>query len=88
MTEKRVDGARELARVSGLNRSDVLAIWEEVKANTQKLEACPGPHEFTQDDDPSREVFKRWRCAKCGGVVNVEGKLWYERGLAHGRTHG
>lgn len=59
-------------------------IWEGVKENSRKLEACPG-HDFSIDLRPDRPVGKDWQCTRCGGRADTIAKLWYERGLEHGR---
>ncbi len=61
-------------------------IMNAILANTAKLNACPGPHDFSVDASPERRFCKKWGCSKCGGIVDALHKGWYERGLAHGRA--
>lgn len=68
-----------------MNRADVDEIFREVKANHAKLNACPGPHEFTIEYRKIGPMVRDWECAKCHGHVENLYKMWYERGLAHGR---
>lgn len=75
------------AKFSGLDRAEMLSVWNDVQANMNKLTKCQGPHEFTEDATPEREVFKKFRCRKCGGTVDQASKRWYELGLDHGRNH-
>ena len=73
-----------LSQVTGLPMSEMQKIWQEVKANAKTLDECGGPHDF-QSQDPGKPLAK-YRCTKCGGVVDGTDKLWYERGLEHGRA--
>jgi hypothetical protein len=75
-------GLGALAAVSGLSVDDVKGIWEEVKLNAKKLEACGGPHAFGALVAGQR----RYVCSKCGGGVNANARYWYEQGLVHGRV--
>lgn len=61
-------------------------ILDEVRKNSAALDACPGPHDFSVDVTPNRPLFKRWKCARCGGVVDAIARYWYELGRAHERT--
>lgn len=57
------------------------------KLNRELLEACPGIHDFSIEIPgklPSQSV---WECSICGGEVNREAKIWYERGVKHGQLH-
>ena len=83
-----MEGFDAIAGAAGVDRREMLEIWEEVKANHQRLKACVGPHDFSIDAAPNRPIGKRWRCSKCGGEVDHIVKTWYEQGLEHGRTHG
>jgi hypothetical protein len=66
-------------RPGGFQFREVLA---EVRANLATLEACPGPHEFQEIKD-GKAFGPKWRCSKCGGVVDHQAAAWYTRGLAH-----
>jgi hypothetical protein len=72
-----------------MTADEAKALWEKVKANSAALDACPGPHAF-EDTTPGQppSFGKRWRCQRCGGEADTIAKLWYERGLAHGRASG
>ncbi len=58
------------------------AIFEEVKANHEKLKSCT-LHDFSIDLDPDKKINKRWECVNCHGNVGNTEKLWYEDGLKH-----
>lgn len=80
-----------MATVSGIPRTESLAIWEAVKANHARLDACAGPHDFSIPQrvngvagEPGYNV-REWACTKCGGSTDSIHKHWYEKGLAHGR---
>jgi len=66
-----------------VDRATALRLWEQVKANRERLDACAGPHEFA--DITGRQILNRYGCTKCGGQVDHIARAWYERGLAHGR---
>ena len=63
----------------------MLALWEDVKANHRALEACVGPHDFTQmPAEARRSASPRFKCGKCAGVVDNHAHHWYKLGLKHG----
>jgi hypothetical protein len=79
-----------ITEVTGVKRPDLDSIFQKVKANSKTLEECAGPHDFSICLDRRSElpvekpVFGcKWKCAKCGGIVEGTVKLWYDRGLAH-----
>lgn len=76
------DGLDALSGVSGVPRSGVQAIWEQVKANNALLLACTGPHDFQVEGEG---VHRKERCALCKGTVDVIHAHWYRKGLEHGR---
>jgi len=80
--EKSFDGAEALSKISGIPKSEVMKIWEEVKANQLTLDSCEGPHEFLKDTSIRAN---RYKCTKCGGWASAEGAGWYNKGLQHGR---
>lgn len=65
---------------------DTKQILADVRKNMAALDACAGPHDFSIDATPQKPLFKKWRCSKCGGVVEQQCRLWYERGLKHWKT--
>lgn len=71
-----VDGAAVLSRVSGLSRDDVLQIWEEVKANKARLDACPR-HRFPGG---SVKIGQKVICQACGGGMSLTDAGSYVRG--------
>lgn len=76
--EKRYDGAEALSAASGLPKTQVLELWEQVKQNKQRLDGCEGPHRFERDG-------REFRCGRCGGTVSAVAYAWYLAGLEHGR---
>ena len=56
--------------------------WLEVQANSDRLKACEGPHEFTPQ---SKELFSKYECAKCKGSIDGVQARWYQLGMEHGR---
>lgn len=77
--EKRYDGVAVLSKVSGLPRAEVQELWQQVKANQARLDACPGPHRF---DGHGRRDY---RCSECGGTVSAIAYVWYVAGLEHAK---
>lgn len=61
------DGVKLLADFSGLSKTKVLSIWEEVKENAAKLKACPR-HRFPGGDV---KLGQRVTCLECGGWMNL-----------------
>lgn len=56
---------------------------KRVDENNAKLNNCPSKiHEFAQIE---QKIFSKWRCAHCGGEVDVSAVFWYRRGLDHAK---
>jgi hypothetical protein len=66
-----------------ITKAEAKAIWERVKANGAKLDACPKPHDF-QDVTPTKPIGKRYRCSKCTGEEDGRYVGGYLDGLKHG----
>ena len=62
---------------------DLKNVWDGIKRNMKILDECVGPHEWEPIDNPHGQ--KRFVCKKCGGDIDMVGKEWYQKGLAHGR---
>jgi len=68
-----------------LNKTEMLALWEEVKANGKRLDECYGPHDFVQMTvEEAQRHSPRFKCGKCKGVVDNHAHVWYKLGLKHG----
>jgi len=74
------NGVGVMSEMSGLSRAAVTGIWESVKANQSKLDAC-AIHNF----EPAAPGVKNRTCTECGGEASIVNVLWYERGLRHGK---
>ena len=85
-----------ITQVTGLSPKVQDEIFEQVKANRAKLDACAGPHAFllciprgsccpVATPTPQQRFGAKWRCTKCGGDVDGVYKIWYELGLKHGK---
>ena len=59
----------------------MLSLWDEVKANRARLEAC-SRHDFPGPEPVSLGL--RYTCRACGGWADGNSVLWYRRGLSHG----
>jgi hypothetical protein len=64
--------------------TDFNAIWAEAKANTARLNSCPGPHEFTPVEGAVKMMGGKWACAHCHGIVDQIAHQWYQIGRQHG----
>ena len=62
------DGVSALANVSGLSRESVLSIWEQVKANAARLDACPR-HRF--EPVGGVKLGEKLTCTTCGGTMGL-----------------
>lgn len=71
-----IDGAEALSKVSGIPRTEVLSIWEQVKANSAKLRACPR-HRFPGGDV---KIGQKLTCLACGGEMGIPSIADYVRG--------
>lgn len=65
-------------------RADFDRIFEEVKANSERLRGCSGPHDFVELQEAANRP-PRYRCAKCKGEVDAINRRWYLEGVVHGR---
>jgi hypothetical protein len=70
---------------------DVDEIFQQVKANSAKLDSC-ALHDFSIPVDrrtkqvlDKPDLFCRWRCSKCLGEVDGIVRRWYRLGLEHGK---
>lgn len=63
---------------------DYRALMGEARANIAALNACDGPHDFRMYGD-IRPLGQKWRCDRCGGVVDAIAHTYYMQGLAHGQ---
>lgn len=78
-------GLAAIAGFTKLSEPQLREIWDEVQENARRLDLCRG-HDFSvQLDADKARVRPRWQCRFCEGTVDGTAKLWYERGLAHGR---
>lgn len=75
------DSVDKLSEVTGLHRTDLLDLWESVKANSAKLDSC-ARHDFVQIE-PERAIGGRYRCARCNGEADSVAVRWYRDGLLH-----
>jgi hypothetical protein len=79
-----VDARKILSRVSGLGENEIDKIWEEVKANSKRIDECKGPHDFEKEGEG---IGAKYRCKKCKGRINGVSYFWYTKGLEHGRAN-
>ena len=75
----------DLWEIVGMDKETVQQIWKDVKANHKKLDGCKGPHDFRPLPIEGKTLIRDYLCSKCGGKLEAIHKLWYERGLEHGR---
>lgn len=72
------DGVGVMAELTGLGRSEIASIAEQVKANQAKLNGC-AYHEFEElvTAPPGKQTY---RCRNCRGEVDVVRYRWHEQG--------
>lgn len=60
--------------------------FEKVKENKERLNNCEGPHDLQLMPPPDgKEIFRKFMCTKCGGIIEGPHAEHYEQGLRHGR---
>lgn len=81
-----------LSEVTGIKKPEMDAIFQEVKANHSILKGCQRPHDFSiclerhtkepiENPTPAQHFGAKWKCSKCGGIVDSLHKIHYEEGL-------
>lgn len=65
------------------NRFTLQTLYREAKENSELLEKCEKPHQFTPI---TKGIVTRQQCIKCRGVVGLIEAMWYERGLRDGQN--
>jgi len=68
-----------LAKVTGLPRTEMVTLAEQVRANIQKLDSCAW-HEFAPLPDASNPTRQKYRCLRCGGDIDRTAYRWHEIG--------
>lgn len=66
-----------------MGKGELKKLLEEVKVNIRRLDECPGPHEFKEDE--KRFMKRSFLCTKCQGRIDFLQNHWYQKGLGHGR---
>lgn len=56
-----------MSRISGIPRTEVLSLWEQVKENHRKLNACPR-HRF---EGKEVRIGQKMTCLECGGEMDL-----------------
>ncbi|MDD5511080.1 MAG: hypothetical protein PHI12_09765 [Dehalococcoidales bacterium] len=79
-----MDFKGRLSEITGIKKSEVDAIYADVKANMAALDACEKPHDFKDIEEENTVLPRRAKCTKCGGTVSVPHARWYKRGLEDG----
>lgn len=86
-TKQGINGYEVLEKVTGIPKSEQIKIMEDIQRNRQTLESC-SRHDFSEEVEQPHRINKKWKCSRCGGIVDYSEKLWYERGLAHASQGG
>ena len=77
------DGAGVMAGLTGLSRQSMVDLAAEVKANSERLSACPY-HEFAPvqmaPGVPMATMRQRYRCIECGGEIDRHAWYWFQQG--------
>lgn len=82
-----INGFKVLEKATGISVSEQKKIIEEIRHNKRLLEGCPR-HDFSEEVKQPHRVISKWKCSKCGGIVDYSEKLWYEKGIAHASQGG
>ena len=70
-----------------MDKKTAKKILLEVRENIQRLQDCPGPHDFKLVPPPiGRPWDKKYRCTKCGGIVDGGKYTWYRQGMRHAKA--
>ena len=64
-----------------MNREDAKKLIDEIKANREKLDACP-KHAFDYPTDRALQFGEKLRCKNCGGIMDAIGAFRYCQGFA------
>lgn len=74
------NGVTALAELTGLGQTDILSIAKAVRANVQRLGACPY-HEFEPIPD-GQATFRThaYRCIHCKGEIDRVAYAWHQDG--------
>lgn len=75
----------ELLEFARVDKETVQQIWKDVKANQKRLDDCKGPHNFRPIHEDGKKLVRDYRCSKCGGKIDAIHKIWYCKGLEHGK---
>jgi hypothetical protein len=67
-----------------MDKIEAKKMLEEIKNNHRILNDC-SLHEFIEYTSPT-ELFKKYRCKNCGGIVGSTENSWYEKGMLHERN--
>ena len=73
------DSVDTLSGLTGMTRATLLSIWDQVRANQAKLDAC-ARHDFK----PVQPGNRSRSCLHCGGSLGLAEARWYELGRQHG----
>lgn len=77
------DGVGVMADLTGLSCAPMAALAAEVKANSERLNACPY-HEFAPiqmaPGVPMAPLRQRYRCIECCGEIDRHAWYWFEQG--------
>lgn len=86
-TGKSVSGLAFSSGDDGFSKERFEKFMRLSKLNRELLDACPGIHDFSIEIPGKTLSQTVWECSICGGEVNAQEKLWYERGVKHGQLH-
>lgn len=87
-----MDVKETLSELTGVKPSEIDSILLEIKANTAKMESCP-LHDFSivldrhtkqplENPSPVQRFGAKFKCVRCGGVVDGLARIWYEKGVS------
>lgn len=91
-----MNAKQTISEVTGIKPVEIDSILAEIKANAARMENCPR-HDFSimidrhtkqpvENPTPAQRFGAKFKCARCGGVVDNLARIWYEKGLKDALT--
>lgn len=86
----------QISKVTGVRPEIIDSILVEIKANTDRMETCQR-HDFSivldrhtkqtiENPTPAQRFGAKFKCSRCGGIVDGLARIWYDKGLKDGKN--
>ena len=69
-----------LCKLTGVSKPELKTLWDEVKANLQRLHTCPKHHFPPESLSEKRVSGREYTCSVCGGTMKLSEAAEYIRG--------